>query len=264
MPVNQFDRVLHDTARHRNMTGMSERDGYVHEVKGDKMRVVMGIRPDGSPWLSPWMPADTHRGGSLSRTRFEKGQNVRVSAPGGDYRQGTVAPGSHSQSFPKPAHADSVNGDSYQAGKLRMSAAKKGGDQGGDSGGGSGGGQQQGGGDEHYHEVWIAKEDTNNPKHQDQTGKPESGGGDSGSQQQQGGQQQQQDSEAAMKTRVSEENGITHRVGKGGDSFRFAVSKDGVKLCFGDNSKAVWIDKDGIWSTHPIQQKSCNLKNDDK
>jgi hypothetical protein len=279
MPVDQFHKLLMQVSKSANHNGMSERDGYVHEVKGDKMRAVIGIKPDGSPMLSPWTSTSDHRGGSRERNQYVKGQNVRLSAPGGDYRQATLSPGAHGKSFPAPAHADQINGDSYQSGKIRKSTNRTGGDQGGQSssgssGNGQSGDQQQDQEQKHFDESWIADQDDNAPSHQDQSGKPEDGGGGSGG----SGQQQQGNSaKPVMKQRMHEESGLTGRVGKDADSTaRYAAHEKGAKLKFGKDATAwadkdgtwmrfgdnnvLWVDKEGIWSSKPIQVKEMNKK----
>jgi hypothetical protein len=286
MPVDQFHKLLMQVAKASNHNGMSERDGYVHEVKGDKMRAVIGIKPDGSPMLSPWTSTSDHRGGSRERNQYVKGQNVRLSAPGGDYRQATLSPGAHGKSFPAPAHADQINGDSYQSGKIRKSTNRVGGDQGGEASGNQPDGQQSGGqqsGDQqkdqkHFDESWIADQDDNAPAHQDQSGKPENGSssGKDGSSSD-GSGQQQSDAKPIMKQRMHEEGGLTGRVGKDADSTaRYAAHEKGAKLKFGKDAttwadkegtwmrfgddNVLWVDKEGIWSSKPIQVKDMKKK----
>jgi len=253
MPLDQFHKIVFDLAKANVHHGKSERDGYVHEVKGDKMRVVMGYKPDGSPWLSPWLHTFNHRGGTRERLQYQKGQNVRISAIGTDYRQATVAPGPVSKSFPAPAHANSITGDTFQAGKLRISSNRP---------------DQNGGGDgEHFHDIWIAKEDDNPPQHQDQTGPEDQGSGDSSSQQQSSQQQQQQSGgEPAMKIRVSEKGYLTGVVTDGNNKIRFAAHKQGAKLKFssGSTTHAIFVDESGIWATGPINIKQDSIPDDDK
>src|SRR5512139_874947 len=169
-------RLLNQVARDRRITAMSTRHGYVHEVKeagGErKARIVIGVRPDGSPMLSPWLNSEENRGGSRHQSLLEKGQNVVVQAHGGDYRNATITPSAEGKSFPQPAHAPKINGDTHQIGKLRVSYnrpkqqdSQEGGQQGSGGGGqggsgGSGGSEQDG---EHFYEVWLAEEDDNPP-----------------------------------------------------------------------------------------------------
>jgi hypothetical protein len=264
--MREYDKVLHELAEHRRQMAMSQRKGSVHEVDGDNIRVVMGIRPDGKPWLSPWLSTTDHRGGSRERRQYQKGQNVRVSAVGGDFANATVTHHAPGTSFPPPDHADDINGDTFQAGKLRTSKNQPSDDSSGGGSGGSGGSGSSGssGGSDHFHDVWIAEEDNKPPAHQDQsnTDSQQSGSG-SGSQQKSGGQQQKNSGTAAMKSRVSESGGITHRVGKDDSAARLAATTKGVKMR--NKSFAIFIDDQGIWSTHPIQQKPDTvIPNDNK
>jgi hypothetical protein len=237
--MRQMQRMMYELAELKRQSGTAQRQGYVHEVKEEggerKARVVLGMKKDGSPWLSPWMHSEEQRGGSRHQTLLEKGQNVSITGHGSDYRMGHLTPQAEGKSFPQPAHASKINGDTSQVGKLRVSnnRPKKqesgGGGAAGGSGGSGGGGQQEDG--EHFHETWIAEEDDNPPKHQDQTGKATTGGSgassSSSSSSQQGGQSQQSSDKAAVKHRVSEKGGITDRVG---EDVRHQTHKKGAKM----------------------------------
>lgn len=228
--VNQYSKVLFELAEVKRQSSVSDRDGYVHEVKEDKVRVVLGVRDDGTPWLSPWLHTTNMRGGARERRMFVKGQNVRLSAPGGDMRQATVTHGAEGKSFPAPAHAKGVEGETYQLDKLRMTKVKD------------------------AYDVWIADSSDNPPAHKEQTGKPVEAGASA----QQSQQQQSQPGNPAMKVRLSESGGFTGRVGK---DVRVAAHKDGAKMRHGTN--AIFVDKDGCWSTVPLQQKDDPIPNDD-
>ena len=201
--LSQYQRILFELAEHRRMNAMSDRVGSVAAVQKDKIRVTMGISHDGSPWLSPWLDTTDHRGGATERRQYVVGQNVRVSAPGGDYRQATVTRWAPSESYPAPAHADAITGESYQLGKLRVS--KVGGQQsGGESGGSSGGGSQ-----DHSYNIWVATEDSQNPSYQPQSGQKQTSVPSGG-----GGQQQQSNAgKPAMNLRISEKGGFTALIG---------------------------------------------------
>lgn len=254
----QMNRMMWQMAEHRRITGMGERRGYVHEVKEKdgqrKVRVVMGIKKNGQPWLSPWVHSEEHRGGSRHQALMEKGQNVVVTTHGGDFRNSTLTSSEEGSSFPQPGHASSVNGDTRQIGKVRHSDNKPSSNGGGGGGGGSGS-------SDHFSESWIAEQDDNPPQHQEQSGQQQGkgGGGDQGGQQQ-GGQQQQ--AKAAMKSRVHEQNGITHRVG---DNMRLFVSKKEkeVMISYGSSlENTVFCNETGCFSSKPIQIKKPQSKAD--
>jgi len=241
--MRQMQRMMYEIAELKRQSGTAQRQGYVHEVKEEggerKARVVLGIKKDGSPWLSPWMHSEEQRGGSRHQTLLEKGQNVSITGHGSDYRMGHLTPQAEGKSFPQPAHASKINGDTSQAGKVRVSMNRPKQQEGGGQSGGSGGQQESG---EHFHETWIAEEDDNPPKHQDQTGKSMAGGSgaSSSSSSQQGGQSQQSSDKAAVKHRVSEKGGVIGRVG---EDVRHQVHKKGAKMK-AKKDTIVLVDKD--------------------
>jgi hypothetical protein len=248
---NQWQHVLFELAEQRRQNAISDRVGYVHEVNKDKVRVVMGIRPDGSPWLSPWLHTTNMRGGARERRLFAKGQNVRLSAPGGDFRQATLTHWAESKDYPAPDHADSYpNGETFQMGKLRV--AKVAPSQSG------GGGQQSGklgaSSDDHSYDIWIDNDAGTKPNHQDQSGKAQSGGGS----QTTTSMPQSKAPDPVMKLRVNEKGYITGRVGT---TARFAAHKDGVKIKHSGHT--IFVDKDGCWTTTPIDIKQDPIPDDD-
>jgi hypothetical protein len=119
--LDPMQKVLFELAEHRRKTATSDRMGTVHEVSKDKIRVNMGLKADGSPWLSPWLHTTDHRGGTTERDFYRKGQNVRLSAVGADFRQATVSAYAPNQANPPPAQADSAgpNSKTLQAGPVR-------------------------------------------------------------------------------------------------------------------------------------------------
>lgn len=64
---------------------------------------------------------------------------------------------------------------------------------------------------------------------------------------------------AAMNLRIEKDGGIT---GKVGDT-RFAAHKDGVKLKH-KSGGSIFVDKDGCWSSKPMQVKDDPIPDDDK
>jgi hypothetical protein len=230
-----FDRLVFQVAQSRRTSGNEKRVGYVQSVQRNKVeqkvRVVIGIRPDGSPWVSPWLHTTDHTGGaSREQKLYEIGQNVLVSCPGGDFSRATVSPWAESEAFPAPDHATQINGDTLQMGKLRVSKHKQ------DSG--------------HFYDIWIAEGDEPPPEHQEQTGKPESGGGgQSGS-----FTSNREPGKPAMKVRIHESGCITGRVGNDDNAPRFAAHTAGAKIRSGQG--AYWIDVQGnLWTTSAPQIK---------
>lgn len=235
-----MQKVMFELAEHRRKTAHGDRVGYVHEVQKDKMRVVIGIKNDGSPWLSPWLHTTDHRGGTSERDVYKKGQNVRLSATGADFRQATVSPYAESKSFPAPDHADDAGpqAKTFQNGKLRFTAN----------------------GDGHSHTIWVADSDSQHPEHQDQTGQPESGSGGGASGSGGGGQSA---GKPAMTLRVSEKGFLTGRVGEGDKAYRFAATDKGVKIAYGKGKNSIFVTDKGCFTTEPLKISKDEIKDDD-
>jgi hypothetical protein len=189
----------------------ADRVGRVHEVKGDKVRVVLGGTPE-KPMLSPWLHTTLMRGGARERRFFRKGQTVRLSCPGGDLRQATVTHYAESDHYPAPDHADDAGEESetYQQGRTRQTVT------------------------DDTHETWLAEEESQQPNVQGQGVRK----GLQGEQQQQGQQQQKKGpgSPASIR-RQNKDGGITDRVGT---EVRAAVHSKGSKL----KSKKNWFITD--------------------
>lgn len=111
--LDQYHRVLLQLAEARRMHGVNERDGTIDSVwrqDGEqKVRVNIGIRPDGSPWLTPWLKVEDHHGTTRRQRKWHKGMNVKVSTVGADLSQATVTPHGENQGHPEPDHADDYN-----------------------------------------------------------------------------------------------------------------------------------------------------------
>ena len=198
-------RVLQQIADLRRQIANTHVTGTVHEVKDQKMRMVVGKDADGQPILSPWLNTSNMRGGARETGFYKKGQTVSLVCPGGDIRQGMVAPYAPNQNFPKPEHANSSGQDeeNYQLDDLRNKTTKNGED------------------------TWLQPE-----KKQSQSS-------------QGGGQQQESQGHvggdgAVMKTRMNASGGITNRIGK---DVRFAAHKEGVKMRV--KSDYVVVDREG-------------------
>lgn len=108
MAVDPMQKLLFQVAEHRRQTAHSDRVGTVNQVQGNKMIVQMGLKKDGTPWLSPWIHTTDHRGGERQKEVYAVGQNVRVSATGADYRQATISPYAPNKQHPQPDQADSA------------------------------------------------------------------------------------------------------------------------------------------------------------
>jgi hypothetical protein len=213
----------------RQMTNMFQ-TGTVHEVKKDKLRMVIGKDEDGKEILSPWLNTSNHRGGATEARFYKKGQTLSMLCPGGDIRQGLITPFAPNKDFKRPEHADDSGQDeeSYQQEDYRGKVTKEG------------------------HDHWLQPDDSKNESSGGQSG----GGG--------GGQQQKKEGhtggdKAVMKSRMNKDGGITHRVGK---DVRVAAHKEGAKLRAGSDWVVVKKGKI-IFSQPPILGKDP-IKNDDK
>jgi hypothetical protein len=252
------ERLLFDLAETKRKQATSDRHGTVHEVKQEggeqKIRVVVGVDPDGKPLVGPWMNTTDKRGATREQHQYKKGQNVRIS--GDDYRQATVTAWSEGDSFPQPDNAPEHGyGDSYQAGKIHTGQWMPEDDdqqQGGGGAGpqGGGGGQQGGGGQDknHRHEVWIAKEDNKPPAWKGQSG--EKGRSQAGAGGQKAPAQKEPDQkkkgkepEEAVMVSTDEKNGYTARVGK---EVRVAAHPDGAKTRAGKSYYSAKKDDDVV------------------
>jgi hypothetical protein len=111
--LDQWERLLLQLAEARRMDGTQDRFGTVHQVwrqnKEQKVRINMGNNPDGEPWLSPWLKVDSHHGATRTQKKFHKGQNVKISAVGADFRNATVASHGENKDHPEPDHADDIH-----------------------------------------------------------------------------------------------------------------------------------------------------------
>ena len=198
MALRDFQQLLLEQRERFRRESYADRVGRVHEVKGDKVRVVLGGTPD-KPMLSPWLHTTLMRGGARERRFFRKGQTVRLSCPGGDLRQATVTHYAESDHYPAPDHADDAGEESetYQQGQTRQTIT------------------------EDTHETWLAQQESQQPNVQ--------GTGVVKGQQQQTPQQQQQKSPGSPASilRQNKSGGITGRIGT---DVRFAAHQKGPKL----------------------------------
>ena len=183
----------------RQMTDMFQ-VGTVHEVDGDKLRMVIGKDKDGKEVLSPWLNTSNHRGGATEQRFYKKGQTLGMICPGGDVAQGMIAPYAPNKNFKRPEQANSSGQgeESYQLDDYRQKQTKEGVD------------------------MWLQ-----DSKQSENAG----AGGGAGASQAGGGQQKKKGhvggESARMKQRMNASGGITHRIGK---DARLAAHKDGVKI----------------------------------
>lgn len=116
---DQIETILFQLAEARRMHGVSERDGTIDSVfrqNGEqKVRVNIGMRPDGSPWLTPWLKVEDHHGAARHQHKWHKGQNVKVSTVGADLSKATVKPHGENINHKEPDHADDINETSQYA-----------------------------------------------------------------------------------------------------------------------------------------------------
>jgi hypothetical protein len=225
-------RVLGQIADLRRQMSNMHQQGTVHEVKGTKLRMVLGKNADGKEVLSPWLNTNSMRGGAREQRFFKKGQNLSLFCPGGDVAQGIIQPYAPNKDFKTPEHADGSGQDeeSYQLDDMRAKQTKDGTD------------------------TWLQPEEKKKEGQQQQGGQ---GGG------QGGGKKEKQKGhvggdKAVMKSRMNKETGHTLRVGK--DS-RVASHKDGAKIRMGSDWVVVAKGKI-IFSQPPILGKDP-IKNDD-
>lgn len=143
MADQQYQRLLHDVYETRRKAGMGDRVGTVHQVWRkdgvEKIRVRMGDQSDGTPWLSPWLHTEDHRGVHRQQEKYHVGMNVKMSSVDGDWRKASVSPWAENDKHKEPDHANDYD-HTYQHDTLlerhgtdfqRLTLAKK-----DDSGGG--------------------------------------------------------------------------------------------------------------------------------
>jgi hypothetical protein len=100
----------------------------VDEVKGDKMRCVIGKDKNGQSVYSCWMTASMIRGGARQSQFYKKGQNVILFNHTGDQRgPSLILPGPPGMKNLWPDHYDGKDGkETYQLDNHREVVTKKG------------------------------------------------------------------------------------------------------------------------------------------
>jgi hypothetical protein len=225
-----YQRLIRQISDLKRQVSNMFQTGTVHEVKKDKLRMVIGKDSEGKEILSPWLNTANHRGGAREAKFYKKGQTLSMLCPSGDIRQGMIAPFAPNKDFKRPEHADDSGQDeeTYQMDDYRAKQTKEG------------------------YDNWLQ------PDEEKKEGGQEGGQGGGG-----GGQQKKKGhtggDKAVMKTRMNKDGGITNRVGK--DS-RVAAHKEGAKLRMG--SDWVVVKKGQIILSKPPILGKDPIPNDDK
>jgi hypothetical protein len=98
--IREFIGLRADVEALKNAFGRMAKVGPVEMIDKDKgYRIKYGENPDGTPYLSPWLP---HPETGKTSTPLKKGQIVGVINPGGDPRQGIVIRGGYSDEHATP------------------------------------------------------------------------------------------------------------------------------------------------------------------
>ena len=120
--AENYQWMMMEIANLRRQMAETFQVGTVHEVKGDKLRMQIGITKDGEPVLSPWLNTSNMRGGARERRFYKKGQTLSVVCPGGDIAQGMIMPYAPNKDFKAPDHADDdkAEEETYQLDDFRQ------------------------------------------------------------------------------------------------------------------------------------------------
>ena len=229
--AEDYQEVMRQLSALRKQMSETFKVGTVHEVKGTKIRMLLGKSRDGKEVLSPWLNTSNHRGGATEQRFYKKGQTLQMISPNGDISQASIAPYAPNKNFKTPEHADGSGQDeeSYQLDDYRQKQTKEGVD------------------------MWLQDEEKDKGSGGQQGGGGQGGGGSQQKKGHVGGEK------AKVKTRLNKDGGITHRIGKDN---RLAAHKDGVKM----RVKSDWVVvKPGeiIFSRPPVLKRDP-VPNDDK
>ena len=202
--AEDYQNIMRQLSALKKQVNETFKVGTVHEVKGTKLRMLLGKDNKGKDVLSPWLNTSNHRGGATEQRFYKKGQTLQVISPNGDISQASIAPFAPNKEFKTPEHADGSGQDeeSYQLEDYRAKQTKEG------------------------YDNWLQDEE------KDKGGQSGGQGGGSGGQQKKKGHVG--GDKAKMKTRMNKDGGITHRIGKDN---RLAAHKDGVKM----RVKSDWV-----------------------
>src|SRR4051812_10389747 len=126
--MEDYHRLMNEIQYLRRQVSEMFQSGTVHEVKGDKLRMVIAKDKDGKDVLSPWLNTSNHRGGATEQRFYKKGQTLGMICPGGDIAQGMIAPFAPNKEFKRPEQANSSGQDeeNYQLDAYRQKQTKDG------------------------------------------------------------------------------------------------------------------------------------------
>lgn len=149
--MQDVGELIHRISELERRLANSDREGTIEEIKDGFVRVKWAEKGhDGKPVITGWLPqSDTHFGNVREEIPFRKGQNVRLSAPGGDYSRATLTPYSPNEKMTRPGHANDKQA-TYQWNEQD--------DDGNDKEDGL---AQLGTRDPKLHDRWIGKKDAN-------------------------------------------------------------------------------------------------------
>lgn len=122
MEHDQLEKIIFEIANLRRQLSNMVRPATVHEVKGDKMRMVIGRDKNGKDVLGPWLhTSNAMFGGARERRFFKKGQTLSLLCANGDISQAVVLPGGPNKKYEAPDHANETGQDeeTYMQGYLR-------------------------------------------------------------------------------------------------------------------------------------------------
>jgi phage baseplate assembly protein gpV len=205
MPDDQYSRLTFKIAELERRLAATVRPATVDEVKGDKMRMIIGKGSDGQDVKGPWMDTTNHRGGARERRFFKKGQNLMLIAPNGDLSQAAIAAFAPNKKFKTPDHANKEGQDeeTYQMDDLRVKKTKKG------------------------YAIWLQE-----AKQEQQQQGGEQGGGGNESTTEKPEEHEPQKPKPKTIINMAKDGGFTAKIGK---DIRVAANKKGAKLKAGDH-----------------------------
>jgi hypothetical protein len=106
-------------AEARRKLGTEKRMGTIDQVwtkNGETLvRCIIGKRPDGSDWKTPWFKPNEFAGGHREERQWHKGQNIIMHCVDGNYRTATLSPYDTNEKHKRPDNA-SAKVHSYQFG----------------------------------------------------------------------------------------------------------------------------------------------------
>lgn len=125
---SDIDILIREVADLKRRLAQTVQVGPVKEVKGSKLKMVIGKDMQGQEVLSPWVDTTNHRGGATERRFFKAGQNVTLISVNGDPSQSMVMPYAPNNTFKDPDHANETGQDEevYQLEDLRVRKTKDG------------------------------------------------------------------------------------------------------------------------------------------